>query len=313
MNRLNVSRFFTLLILTPAIAGANDFVPANEAEEEELQFESESGWEGTIGLIYQYNDEQSDLDSESESEITPAFDITYRRGKWSAGTDGLAYGPLSIDWSGNASYEYSAADESAFSGLTLLATIGPDPEATVEYSATDESAFPGLTLSATLSRDPGRDANDPVKGLDRLASGTLFSLSSSYEINDFLSMGVDIERSFSDSKSLLVSGGLNVSFPLSDTALLDLSATTNWANDEHMQAYYGVSASQSARTGLAEYSANSGLLRTSLEASFSYSLTEHWGVNLSASYSRLQSDAAKSPLVSGDTDSSLSLGVGYQF
>ena len=141
----------------------------------------------------------------------------------------------------------------------------------------------------------------------------MFSFSSFYEANDWLSIGVDFERSFSDSKSLLVSGGLNASIPLSERASLDLSATTSWANDEHMQAYYGVSTPQSDRTGLAEHSASSGLLSTGLEASFTYSLTEHWGLNFAASFSRLLGDAANSPLVSGDTDSSLSLGVGYQF
>lgn len=287
MNRFNASCFFILLILTPAVVRANDVVPENETEEDGSKFDSESGWEGTVGLVYQYNVEQSDLDSESESEITPAFDITYRSGKWSAGTDGLAYGPLSIDWDKNVTYEF--------------------------YTATDESVLSGLTLSATLGPDLGRDANDPVEGLDEIPSGTLFSLSSSYEINDALSMGVDVERSFSDSKSVVVSGGLYASIPLSERAVLYLSTTTSWANDEHMQAYYGVSSTESVRTGLAEHSASSGLLSTGIEASFSYSLNEHWGVNLGASYSRLQGDAANSPLVSGDTDSSLSLGVGYQF
>lgn len=287
MNRFNVSCCFTLLLLTPPIVGASDVVSEHDEEETELQFDSESGWDVAVGLLYQYNIEQSELDSEEKTEISPAFDITYRSGKWSAGTDGLAYGSLSIDWAGNATYEF--------------------------YTATDESAFSGLTLSATLGPDPGRGANDPVEGFEKIASGTLFSLSSSYEISDVLSMGVDVERSFSDSKSLLVSGGLNASFPLSERALLDLSATTSWVNKEHMQAYYGVSTLQSDRTELAEYSVSSGLLSTGLEASFSYSLTEHWGLNFGASFSRLLGDAANSPLVSGDTDSSLSLGVGYQF
>jgi len=40
---------------------------------------------------------------------------------------------LFIDWSGNATYEFcSATDESAFSGLTLSATLGPNITAVID-------------------------------------------------------------------------------------------------------------------------------------------------------------------------------------
>ena len=304
------------------LVGPTEIEPETEEDEEDLQFETESeresesetGWEGTIGFAYQYNIEQSEIDSQDSSgQILPIIDLTYtsKDGKWSAGTDGLAYGPLSVDWGGTVSYElYNSTGKSAIS----VARRRRERERNLpEIFSTEESEFPALSLAVSVGRDTGRDANDPVQGLDKISSGILFGVSSSYEMSETLSLDIDVSRSFSNTKSLQVSGSLNASYPLSERAFLDVSGTTSWANGGHMQAFFGVSTLESNRTGLAPFSASSGLMNAGVDANLSYGLTEHLGVVLGASYNRLLGDAAKSPLVTGDTDSSLTFGVGYRF
>jgi len=309
------------------LVGPTEVDTDNEEDEEEWQLESESefesepesesesGWQGSVGLIYQHTFERSeiDVDNKGKSEILPGFDINYtsKDGKWSAGTDGFAYGPLSVDLGGTVSYElYNSTEGSALSS----ARRRRERERNLpEVFSTEKSEYPALSLAVSLGPDSGRDANDPVQGLDKIPSGILFGVSSSYEMSETLSLDIDVSRSFSDTKSLQVSGSLNASYPLNERVFLDLSATTSWANGGHMQAYFGVSTLQSDQAGLAPYSASSGLLNAGVDANLSYGITEHWGVILGASYNRLLGDAAKSPLVTGDTDSSMSLGFGYRF
>lgn len=344
MRYISSTLSMAVALLSAPLVGASDIVSENEKNEEELQFESElsaplvrvsdtdseneqdeekwqlkseseSGWEGSIGVIYQYNIEQSeiDMDAKGKSEILPGVDITYtsKNGKWSAGTDGLAYGPLSVDWGGTVSYElYNSTDGSALSS----ARRRRERERNLpEIFSTEKSEYPELSLAISLGPDSGRNANDPVQGLDKIPSGILLGLTSSYVMSETLSLDIDVSRSFSDTKSLQVSGSLNASYPLSERAFLDVSASTSWANGSHTQAYFGVSTLQAGQTGLAEHSASSGLLNAGVDVNLSYGLTEHWGVILGASYNRLLGDAAKSPLISSDTDSSLSFGVGYRF
>ena len=239
----------------------------------EEQSKTRSEWDISVGLSYQYNFKQSDK-AESKSELTPGLDINYASGPLSLSLDGL-------------SYEFLQAHE--------------------------EAAIPGLSLSANLGVDMGRSKDDPVKGIEKISPNAKLGLAANYEINEIVSVGLDVSKSFTDAKSLQVTGNIETAIPMNERTLLTLGANATWSNKDHMQTYYGVTSAQSSRTGLAAHTANSGLESIGVDAGIYYNITENWVTGVQATYSRLQSDAANSPLKVGDTDASVSIGLGYIF
>lgn len=85
--------------------------------------------------------------------------------------------------------------------------------------------------------------------------------------------------------------------PLSDRWSLGLTGASTWASEDYMEAFFGIDADDSARSGLDTFDADSGFKDVGLTADLSFRIDENWGVGLIASYARLLGDAADSPVV----------------
>ncbi|TGV96192.1 MipA/OmpV family protein, partial [Mesorhizobium sp. M2E.F.Ca.ET.154.01.1.1] len=91
----------------------------------------------------------------------------------------------------------------------------------------------------------------------------------------------------------------------------DVSGT--WADDKHMEAYFGVTATQSASSGLPQYDAKAGVKRVDVKASVTYMLTDNWMVTGAAGAGFLMGDAKDSPIVKKDVQPFGMLGLAYRF
>jgi outer membrane protein len=82
-----------------------------------------------------------------------------------------------------------------------------------------------------------------------------------------------------------------------------------------MEAYFGVDGRDSARSGLKEYSADSGIKDVGANLTLSYALTQHWGLLGVAAYRRLVGDASDSPITKNGDENQLYGGllVNYRF
>ncbi|SBV98425.1 putative MltA-interacting MipA family protein [uncultured Alphaproteobacteria bacterium] len=104
--------------------------------------------------------------------------------------------------------------------------------------------------------------------------------------------------------------------PLSASTTLTLSGDLRWADDDQMQAYFGVSPTQAARSGHRRFDADSGFSDAGLAARLDWSFAEHWILSGRLGYTRLLGDAADSPLVDDDGSANqfvLSTAVAYRF
>jgi outer membrane scaffolding protein for murein synthesis (MipA/OmpV family) len=72
---------------------------------------------------------------------------------------------------------------------------------------------------------------------------------------------------------------------------------TTWADESYTETYFGVTAAQSARSGMRRYQPEGGVKDIGLSLDLDYSLTENWTVTGRLGYKRLLGDAADSPLV----------------
>lgn len=73
--------------------------------------------------------------------------------------------------------------------------------------------------------------------------------------------------------------------------------STTWADKNYNEAFFGVTAAQSQRSGLRRHQPEGGFKDAGLSLDLDYSLTDHWGINGRVGYKRLLGDAADSPLV----------------
>ena len=71
---------------------------------------------------------------------------------------------------------------------------------------------------------------------------------------------------------------------------------TTYASEDYMSEYFGINASDSARSGLSKFSADAGFLDVGINASLTYKFTDHWSTTGLARYARLLGDAEDSPV-----------------
>lgn len=114
----------------------------------------------------------------------------------------------------------------------------------------------------------------------------------------------------------LVTGTMKYWRPLGRAFDFGLQAGVTYGNRDYMNAYFGVSASDSALSGLPTYSANGGIRDLTITPSLIFHLSKKWHIGGFFRYQRILSDAADSPLVDqrGDANQILvGLGLAYSW
>jgi len=96
---------------------------------------------------------------------------------------------------------------------------------------------------------------------------------------------------------------------------VQVGVRTEWANQDAMQTWYGVTSSQAARSkaGLSTYSPSSGFKSAALFTTWSYRIDPSWSTVATVGVSTLLGDARDSPLVDRETNVFGSVGVAYRF
>jgi outer membrane protein len=94
---------------------------------------------------------------------------------------------------------------------------------------------------------------------------------------------------------------------------LGAKASATFVNESYMQDYFGVNATQSARSGYGLYDASAGLRDIRFGVSLTHAIDQHWMLNLGVDHTKLQGDARYSPIVREADPTTARLGVGYRF
>ena len=94
---------------------------------------------------------------------------------------------------------------------------------------------------------------------------------------------------------------------------LTILPTVTWANARQMRAFYGVSTTASAASGLEAYNPGGGWENAAIEIATDWHVSGGWHVIGSVAFQRLLGNAARSPIVSTANQTSALLGVAFQF
>lgn len=221
--------------------------------------------------------------------------------------------------------EYEGADEYAIAPAPLLMVNyrdlvflrGPMLGAnafTWQGSRPGEKLQAGPLIRYRFGRDEGD--SDDLRGLGDIDGGVEAGGFVSYSIGPW-STGLTVFQDISGSHDgLMAKFAAGHRLPLAWRLTLRSEISATWADENYTATYFGVTAAQSARSGLRPYRAEGGLKDAGITLDLDYSLTPNWGITARLGYKRMLGDAADSPLVKdrGSPDQfTTGLFVGYRF
>lgn len=98
-------------------------------------------------------------------------------------------------------------------------------------------------------------------------------------------------------KGFVADASLSYPIMVSQKLMFNPSIGTTWANEKHLNRYFGVNARQSFASGLPRYRLNSGIVDVKAELGAQYRLTDSIGIGLAGGVTTLMGDAKDSPIV----------------
>jgi outer membrane scaffolding protein for murein synthesis (MipA/OmpV family) len=210
--------------------------------------------------------------------------------------------------------EYEGSDEFKVQPFPLLsAQFGERVFLDTDGLKLDVWRQSGFRFAVTGGVDMGReeDDSDYLRGLGDIDPGGVVGGLVSFETGPF-EVYASLDKTIGGSEGLTGTIGTKASYRY-ERFIFSADVSGTWADDKHMESYFGINAAQSARSGLAEYEAGAGFKRLDLKASVTYMWTEHWMVTGAAGTGFLLGDAQDSPIVKDDIQPFAMLGVGYRF
>lgn len=210
--------------------------------------------------------------------------------------------------------EYEGSDKFQVKPFPLIsARFGDRVSVDITGVKVDLLDYNGLKVAVRGGYEMGRkeDASDYLRGLGDVDPGGVIGGIVSYGHGPFEVYG-KLDKTIGGSDGLTGTIGAKASYRY-ERFIVSADVSGTWADDKYMQAYFGVTAAQAARSGLPEYEAKAGVKRVDLKASVSYMLTGNWMLTGAAGAGFLMGGAKKSPIVKEDVQPFGLLGLAYRF
>ncbi len=169
----------------------------------------------------------------------------------------------------------------------------------------------GLGLGLGKARKEGDDIR--LAGLGDLAGTTRGGLSGRYSDGWFgarFNLSTDVGGKQQGTQAGL---DLEARARLSSGLMLSAGPGLRWGDQRYAQAFFGISAAQSAASGRAQYHPAAGLTDVHFSVSANYPLTPQLGLGLRITASELRGDVANSPLAFDPSPTSVALFAIYRF
>jgi MipA family protein len=117
-------------------------------------------------------------------------------------------------------------------------------------------------------------------------------------LEPWLSGGVEVATDIGGhDEGTLAQAHVEVLLPLGTRGFVSMGPGLTWSDSRYMRTFFGVSAAQSALSGLPVYEAHAGISDLHGEAVAEYQLSSRWALGLDVVVAHLANDAAHSPFV----------------
>lgn len=153
----------------------------------------------------------------------------------------------------------------------------------------------GPTGKLVFGRDES-DSND-LRGLDPIRFGVEIGAFAEVYPTDWVRLRGEVRRGIRAHDGVIAEIAADAFTDLTDTVQVSAGPRLSWANDHYFDAYYGISARESAASGLPEYHPGSGVRSVGIGGAIKWDVTDTVETSVFAEYNRLTGPAADSSLV----------------
>jgi outer membrane protein len=155
------------------------------------------------------------------------------------------------------------------------------------------------------------DYSTRLHGLGDIERAVRMSLFSRYTKNGFSLSGAFINSS--NGQGMQVKLGADTAIKLTSKLSVNVGQSLTWSNNKSNQTFYGITAQQSANSGIRQYSPGAGISDLTFSVGLSYLLEQNWSVGARLSASLLPSNISDSPVVGTHTTSNVGVFTTYRF
>jgi outer membrane scaffolding protein for murein synthesis (MipA/OmpV family) len=215
--------------------------------------------------------------------------------------------------------KFEGADSYRAIGFPFIAPAGlGDGSGFVQIKGADDVRFrvfqfAGFEMGPLAGYRFGRDEDDAahLQGTGDIDGGLVLGGFVTYRTGPFaFSVSYHHQATGDDTGGLVRFGAEHVG-RLAPNVKLTTSVGTNYATDDYMTAFFGVSAAQAGL--LPVYSASAGFKDVFIGATAAIDLDDRWTLMLIGRYSRLLGDAADSPIVETENQLYGGAALSYKF
>ncbi|HYG46843.1 MAG TPA: MipA/OmpV family protein [Allosphingosinicella sp.] len=196
---------------------------------------------------------------------------------------------------------YPGADDHSLRPLVDVSlTRGSKP---FDFEAPDESFGPslikegGVEIGPALNFEGSRKAEDVGADLDKVPFTFEAGAFVQYAFSPKFRIRAEARKGLGGHDGWTGQIGADYVARDGDDWLFSIGPRLTVSDGRYHRAYFGVTAAESARTGLAAYRPESGVQAVGATAGFLKQLDRRWGIYSYAKYDRLVGDAAGSPVV----------------
>jgi outer membrane scaffolding protein for murein synthesis (MipA/OmpV family) len=189
-------------------------------------------------------------------------------------------------------------------GFPFVAPAGLDDNGTVQVKAGDDIRFRvlqlgGFELGPLAGYRFGRDEDDAahLDGMGDVDGGLVLGGFAAYRTGPLaVSLSYHHQATGDDAGALVRLAGEYALRPAPGFRLT-ASLGTNYATEAYMDAFFGVTATQAANSGLPFHAPEAGFKDVFVGAKLDMALDKRWTLHLLGRYARLVGDAADSPVI----------------
>ena len=211
---------------------------------------------------------------------------------------------------------YQGSDEQKVSvvpGIFLQASNGlfADPFNGVGYVFEPAGS---LVYGVRVNIETGRSIEAALSGFDKIKSRLNPGVFANYVVNEQLTLKSALRMGLGDAgDGSLLNLGATYKLYNANFVSVNLNTSVKYGSSSYMQAYFGVSPTQSAASGLAAYQPGAGLAMAQVGLTAGFPISREIYIFSSASVQRLLGDAANSPIVRKKTQPVAFVGAVYSF
>lgn len=234
---------------------------------------------------------------------------------WSVPTEWRvgAVGVVAPKYEGSNSYRVIGVPYVAPAGLGdgdgWLQVKGPDD---VRIRILQQSGF---ELGPVLGWRFGREEEDGVRlaGLGDVDGGLVLGGYAAYRFGAVAAFASYNHQVTGDDTGGQLRFGFEARTKVNPWLTLTGTLGSTWASSDYMGSFFGVSETQSLRSGLTQFNASSGIKDAFVGVGTELALDDRWTLSVSGRYTRLVGDAADSPIVENENQLTGMVGLSYRF